>query len=61
MVCAYTTTNSITIFKFKRFLIINIQIYLCKFYILFATGFGGKRLRPFQAKIKYETAYNNVS
>ena len=37
------------------------QIDLCKLYILFATGFGGKRLRPFQAKIKYETAYNNVS
>ena len=34
---------------------------LCKLYILLATGFGGKRLRPFQAKIKYEIAYNNVS
>ena len=40
---------------------IIMKIDLCKFYILFATGFGGKRLRPFQAKIKYETAYNNVS
>ena len=30
----------------------NISIDLCKLYILFATGFGGKKLRLFQAKNK---------
>ena len=39
--------------RVKLFYEVTLQIDLCKLYILFATGFGGKRLRPFKQKIKY--------